>query len=85
MPDESQATRLPKGSECQCRAEGCGLFFTGETAFKKHWTRAGHVHPSEVGLVERQRVAGPVWGGPSPDAPIARSAAQGGPINGSEA
>jgi len=42
----------------------CGLFFTGESAFKKHWTRAGHVHPREIGMVERTRKSGPVWGLP---------------------
>lgn len=67
MPDTTEAVpaaRLPKGSECQCMADGCRLFFSGETAFKKHWTRGGHVHPADVGLVERQRVGGPVWGLP---------------------
>ncbi len=61
------ATRLPAGAECQCMAEGCGLIFTGETAFTKHWTKDGHVQPSAVGLVERQRANGPVWGWPSSD------------------
>lgn len=56
--------RLPKGAECQCMADGCGLFFSGESAFRKHWKRGGHVHPAEAGLVERTRVAGPVWGMP---------------------
>ena len=60
--------RFPQGGECQCMAEGCGLFFSSETAFEKHWTRRGrktgpaeHVHPSEVGMVERQRSRGPTW------------------------
>jgi len=57
--------RLPKGAECECRADGCGLFFSSETAFTKHWTRGGHAHPREVGLVERHHRAGPVWGWPA--------------------
>lgn len=70
MPDKGQHSnggtvqRLPRGSECQCMAAGCGLFFTGESAFNKHWTKTGHVHPSEVGLVEKMRAAGPIWGRP---------------------
>lgn len=70
MPNEAQRSkgdvvqRLPRGSECQCMAAGCGLFFTGETAFNRHWTKNGHVHPSEVGLVEKMRAAGPIWGRP---------------------
>lgn len=56
--------RLPRGAECQCMADGCGLFFSGESAFGKHWTKGGHVHPSSVGLVERQNVRGSVWGWP---------------------
>lgn len=65
--------RLPKGSECQCMADGCGLFFTGESAFKKHWTKVGHVHPTEAGLVEKTRASGPVWGMPG-DSPFAGTA-----------
>ena len=60
--DHDVPLRLPKGAECECRAEGCGLFFSGETAFAKHWTQRGHAHPSEVGLVQRQHTSGPVWG-----------------------
>ena len=56
--------RLPRGAECQCMEETCGLFFTAESAFKKHWTKAGHVHPSKAGLVEKTRANGPVWGLP---------------------
>lgn len=52
-------------------AEGCGLFFTGETAFNRHWTKNGHVHPSEAGLVEKQRKAGPIWGKPGENPSIA--------------
>jgi hypothetical protein len=59
-------TRLPVGSECQCMAEGCGLFFTGEAPFVKHWTKKGHVHPSEVGLVGHERSQGITWGSPGP-------------------
>lgn len=66
--------RLPKGSECQCMAEDCGLFFSGESAFRKHWTRAGHVHPFEVGMVERQHKGGPVWGLPGENPQFGRSA-----------
>jgi hypothetical protein len=54
--------RLPRGRECECRVEGCGLFFSSESAFQKHFTRRGHVHPSEVGLIERTNARGPVWG-----------------------
>ena len=53
--------RLPRGSECQCMVDGSGLFFTGESAFKKHFTKEGHVEPSAVGLVEKLRARGPVW------------------------
>lgn len=76
MPDEGNITRLPRGAECQCMADGCGLFFTGETAFAKHWTKNGHVPPSEAGLVERERVAGPIWGWPGENPTIARETAQ---------
>ncbi len=69
-------TRLPRGSECQCMAEGCGLFFTSESASYRHWTKTGHRHPSEVGLVERQRVAGPIWGRPGQNPRIADGIAQ---------
>lgn len=82
MPDSVQATRLPRGSECQCMAEGCGLFFTGETAFSKHWTKNGHAHPSEVGLVEKERVAGPIWGWPGQNPTIALGVAQEAPETG---
>lgn len=54
--------RLPTGSECQCVR--CGLFFTGESAFERHWTKRGHVHPDDVGLVKKQRKGGTTWGRP---------------------
>lgn len=64
-PREQTPRRYPRGSECECTVEGCGEFFSGESAFEKHWTKkSGHVHPSEVGLVQRQHVGGPVWGHP---------------------
>ncbi len=90
MPNEAEyrsdaPPRLPRGSECQCMADGGGLIFTGETAFTKHWTKTSHRHPSEVGLVERERAAGPVWGWPSSDQNprSAEAARQEGPITGS--
>lgn len=76
MPDKGNVTRLPRGSECQCMADGCWLFFSGESAFNRHWTKNGHVHPSEAGLVERQRAAGPVWGRAGENPSIADRRAQ---------
>lgn len=55
-------------------ADGCGLFFTGESAFKKHFTKVGHVHPSEVGMVEREHRGGPVWGLPGENPQFSRIA-----------
>ena len=52
--------RLPKGDECQCVP--CSAMFEDERAFGQHITRAGHVLPSTVGLVERESAGGPVWG-----------------------
>lgn len=66
--------RLPKGSECQCRAEGCGLVFTSESAFERHWTKGGHVHPSEVGMEEKARANGPTWGMPGDPSKLDRIA-----------
>lgn len=57
------AIRYPKGSECQCDA--CGVFFSCESAFNKHWTKDGHKHAREVGLVERMGARGSVWGWPA--------------------
>lgn len=66
-------------------AEGCGLFFTSESAFNRHWTKNGHAHPSEVGLVERQRVAGPIWGRPGQNPRSADAVDQEGPNPDSDA
>lgn len=63
-------------------AEGCGLFFTSESAFNRHWTKNGHRHPSEVGLVERQRVAGSVWARPGHNPRSADAVAQEAPETG---
>lgn len=56
------ARRLPGGAECQCGE--CGVFFSSESAFEKHWTKDGHKSAREVGLVERMNARGPVWGWP---------------------
>ena len=63
-------TRSPKGAECQCAADGCGLFFSSESAFERHWTKNGHASPESVGLVVRDGPRGPVWGWPGMSAEV---------------
>jgi len=55
----AQPRRL-KGDECQCIP--CGAVFEHEKAFRSHITRAGHVAPVTVGLVEKSHAGGAVWG-----------------------
>lgn len=62
--------RRPQGAECQCTADGCGLFFSSESAFEKHWTKDGHKSPDAVGLVAREGPRGPVWGWPGMPADV---------------
>lgn len=64
--------RLPKGAECQC--VGCGLFFSGLTAFDLHHRngRRGRrsanpvvcQDPRQIGMVLFDRKSGPTWGLP---------------------
>lgn len=76
MPDASQATRSPQGSECQCSA--CGRFFTSPSGFDFHqwWQGRGDkaalvcLEPASIGMVERERAAGPTWGLPDRDTGI---------------
>jgi hypothetical protein len=70
MPGSCQATRSPKGSECQCPA--CGRFFTSPSGFDFHqwWRGRGDkarlvcFDPAAIGMVDRQRTAGETWGLP---------------------
>lgn len=73
MPDSVQATRSPKGSECQCPA--CARFFTSPSGFDFHqwWRGRGDkavlvcLDPAEIGMVDRARAAGETWGFPDRD------------------
>lgn len=70
LDEEALDRRSPQGAECQCAADGCGVFFSSESAFEKHWTKNGHVAPIAVGLVERASARGPVWGWPGMPAAV---------------
>lgn len=60
--------RSPQGAECQCTS--CGLFFSSESGFERHWTKNGHVKPTDIGLVARESPRGPVWGWPGMPAEV---------------
>lgn len=70
MPDSRQATRSPKGSECQCPA--CARFFTSPSGFDFHqwWRGRGDtavlvcLDPADIGMVDRARATGETWGFP---------------------
>lgn len=55
--DHDMPVRLPTGAECECRAEGCGLFFTSETAFGKHRLSQPSDTYEPIRNVARDRVA----------------------------